>query len=190
MLKITIITVFLCMLGFFVGHAQDVSRGATVIQKMAIRNSDGSTFVSLDTFYVRNGYILEPIKQFYSNDETNLTTGESRTTSSGSRLKWYTFTNFPEKNGLMFDIERSSSPIIEPYRLRVGERKLGHMFLQEPFLDHGVVVNDYSKDKDTIINGQKCFLLKRDKVVSILLRCAQSQILFALHAQNHRPDKY
>jgi len=168
MLKITIVTGLLCMFGFFVVHAQNVSRGAIVTHKIGFRNSDGSTSVSLDTFYVRNGYILEPIKQIYSSDETNLTTGESRTTGSGSRLKWYTFTNFQEKNGMMFDIEKSSSsPIIEPYRLRMGERKMGQMFFPEPFLYYGVRVTDYSKVRDTIINGQKCFLLKRDKAVSI-----------------------
>ncbi len=156
------------MLCVIASKAQYVPKDAVVVMNLESRYPDGSSRNKIDSLLVRNGFILEPIKIHYSNDETILSTnGEeisSRNISSGERLKWYCFTNYRVMIGMAFDIEKTPYSI-EPYEVSPPDKfKKGISFVLEPFLPNDISIIDYSKDKDTIINGQKCFLIKRNKV--------------------------
>ncbi len=67
--------------------------------------------------------------------------------------------------GMSFDIEEKiPAKSVEAYRLP-GGHKLGIGFTDEPYVNNGFSITDYSKDKDTVINGAKCFLIKSNKIV-------------------------
>lgn len=149
---------------FYVGVPQE----AVIKKKMELKNPDGSTHENTDTFYVRKEFILEPIKIIYQHSQTDLKTGIVKEDRPVAQLKWYSFSNFNNMNGMRFSVENTSvTPKIEPYKFDVNKRKLGTTFTSEPFLDFGVSVEDYAKGKDTLFKGEKCFWVKRNKVVSI-----------------------
>ncbi|WP_285011091.1 hypothetical protein [Pedobacter faecalis] len=137
---------------------------------MEMRNKAGQRMVRTDSLLVSNNYILEPIKLYTSNSETRLDPRTGATThreiSSGSRVKWYCFTDLKAMVGLLFDVDQApSSKTIEPYQVHVDKPKRGTGFIIEPYLQQDVKPTDYVKEKDTVINGQQCFLVKRTKVV-------------------------
>ncbi len=154
------------MLSFLVSNAQKDAKDVCVAIKSEVKKPDGSLFVKLDTFFVRNDFVLEPIKINYYHDEINLATKEVKNATSSQILKRYNVTNIREMIGMSFDIEKPvSAKTIEVYRA-FGEGKSGVGIINEPYLANGFTVADYSKEKDTLINGAKCFLLKNNKVVS------------------------
>lgn len=148
---------------------QNARKEAIVITRSETRMPDGFQRRSVDTLFARNNFILEPIFEFYSNDETTLSTNSSRVSprsiSSGKRLKWYCLTDLTNMMGMEFDIERNpTSKTIEPYEFGEHKMKKGMNFAMEPYLSDGLTLSDYSKDKDTLINGQKCFFVVRNRV--------------------------
>lgn len=162
----------LFMLCFTTTFAQNTWKEAVVSRRLTTQFPDGASSTTIDTLLVQKGFILEPVKLNYSNSESNLSTGDSKISSkiisAGKRLKWYYLTNFQEMIGMAFDIESTpSSKTIEPYEFSPPSKlKRGQNFVLEPYLTNGVDITDYSKDKDTIIDGQKCFLIKGKNVTS------------------------
>ena len=169
MLKKTGLLTFLIILICIGSKGQNAKKESIVITKSESRMPDGSLRRSVDTLFVRNNFILEPIFEFHSNDESTVSTNNSRISSrnisSGKRLKWYCFTDLPNMIGMAFDIETTpTSKTIEPYEFGEEKMKKGNNFVMEPYLSDGLIISDYSKDKDTIINGQKCALIRRNKI--------------------------
>jgi hypothetical protein len=134
--------------------------------KVEARFPNSPAFSKADTFLVRSNFILEPIKIMYSNDEIDLSTRVSREISAGKRLQGYNLTNYREMIGMSFDMEKKpSAKTIETYTISSGS-KLGMHFVNEPYLSNGLSVSDLTKDKDTVINGTQCFMIKNNKVVT------------------------
>lgn len=157
------------------GNAQVATKQAKVKIETEMHSKNGFSRKKTDTFLVRGKYLLEPIYEFYSNEETVLSTSNNKlshkNTSAGSKLKWYCFTNFLEAIGIAFEVEEvSSSKKIEPYKYNQETSKKGINFVSEPYLTHGLVPADYVKEKDTLINGENCLLLKRTKVIENVFR--------------------
>lgn len=150
--------------------AQNNPNETIVIMQFEAIQPNKSVFSKKDTFLVRNDFILEPIKVNYATGETDFGTGVSREISVGKRLKCYNLTNYREMIGMSFDIEKKISvKTIETYRVSDGS-KLGIRFITEPYLNNGFSVSDFIKDKDTIINGTKYFLIKNNRVASSRVR--------------------
>ncbi|TKC06944.1 hypothetical protein [Pedobacter frigoris] len=151
--------------------AQVVPNQAIVaIKNEMIDAKRGFAKTLIDTILVRNNFTLEPVKVFYSSDEIILSTTSTKSSrreiSSGSRLRWYCFTNLQEMVGMTFDInEKPSAKTIQPYQFNQETPKKGHTFINEPFLTKDLSLTDYVKEKDTVINGQKCIMIKRTKVI-------------------------
>lgn len=171
MIRVSLILAVQIILAFLGVKTLRIPVEAVVFSKLEVQMPGSSPMSRLDTFYVRNEYILEPLKENYSKSLTDLKTGVETITDSKTYLKWHSLCNFQEKNGLRFTVDKQSpSPKIEPYGFANNEKKIGTSFISEPFLVNGISVNDYSKDKDTIINGQQCFVVKRNKVVPIIYK--------------------
>ena len=165
----TLLTV-LFLLSIIESKAQIVPKQAIVTTKVEMRTKLGLTRTLIDTFLVRNNFILEPIKKYYSTDETTLSTTDTKSSrkeiSSGSKLSGYCFTNLQEMMGMAFNTETTpSAKTILPYKFSPDNPKKGTTFTNEPFLARDLTPNDYVKEKDTIINGQQCFFIKRTKVI-------------------------
>lgn len=154
------------MFCFLVSKAQSDTKETIVIMQMEATHPDKPVFNKIDTFLVRNDFILEPIMIVYSNSETNLGTHVARELSAGKRLQYYNLTNYREMIGMSFDLEKkATAKTIQTYKVS-NDNKLGIRFFNEPFLMNGLSVLDLTKD--TIINGTKCFLLKNNKIVNAM----------------------
>ena len=154
-----------CIFCFLVSKAQSDTREAIVTMQMEAGHPDRPVFNKVDTFLVRNDFILESIRTLYSNSETDLGTGVTRELSAGKRLQYYNLTNYREMIGMSFDLEKKvTAKSIRTYK--ASDNKLGIRFFNEPYLSNGLSISDLTKDKDTIINGTKCFLIKNNRVVT------------------------
>lgn len=169
MFKNEILLTLVCICCFLVSKAQSDIKETIVTMQMEARHPHRPFFNKVDTFFVRNDFILEPIRIIYSNGETNLGTNVTRNHSAGKRLQYYNLTNYREMVGMSFDLEKkATAKTIETYKVS-NDSKLGIRFFNEPFLMNGLSVTDLTKDKDTIINGTKCFLVKNSKVVTAMV---------------------
>ncbi|MEJ2884416.1 hypothetical protein [Pedobacter sp. GR22-6] len=174
MFKNAITLTCLFMHCFVAGKTQQLSKGVTVIMKMQLRYSGMAPIKLENKFYVKDGFILEPVELHYSSDEIKLSTNSGvisrKELASGIRLKWYCFTNLQEMMGMSFDLDSMPSPnAIVPYQYsREKAKPRGNTFVPEPYLSEGLSVSDYSKGKDTVINGQKCFFITRNKTVEFI----------------------
>jgi len=159
--------------------AQVLPKQIVVIIKREMSPKRGLTRILTDTLLLRNNYILEQIKEYYSTDETTLSTSSTKSShreiSSGSRLQSYCFSNLEEMIGMDFDAEKTSAAkAIQSYQFSLENPKKGITFVNEPFLAGNLTTADYVKEKDTIISGEKCFLVKRTKVVPIIYKGRES----------------
>lgn len=165
----------LFLLCVITSKAQVLPEQAVIIIKREMSPKRGLTRTLTDTVLVRNNYILEQIKEYYSTDETTLSTSSTesftREISSGTKLKSYCFSNLKEMIGMNFDAEKiPSAKAIQPYQFSLENPKKGITFINEPFLAGNLTTADYVKEKDTIISGEKCFLVKRTKVIPIIYK--------------------
>lgn len=161
-LLLTLIGIF-C---FFVSKSQQDAKETVVTMQLEARLLNRPVFNKTDTFLVRTNFVLEPIKTVYLNEETNLSTGVSKRIASGKRLQSYNLTNYREMIGMSFDIDKKpSAKTIETYNVSTGN-KPGIRFINEPYLSNGFTVSDFTKDKDTVIDGKKYLLIKNNKVIT------------------------
>ncbi|TCC98273.1 hypothetical protein [Pedobacter psychroterrae] len=69
-----------------------------------------------DSMLVRNNLVLEPIKIFYQEGETNLTTGVTKNEPLRKKLQWYYITDVSKMAGMSFDVDKvPSRKTIETY---------------------------------------------------------------------------
>lgn len=166
MLKNKTLLTLAYMFCFLVSKSQSNTKEAIVTMHIEASLSNMPALNKIDTFLVRNDFILEPIRIRYDNDETDLATHIRRRLSSGKKLQYYNLTNYREMIGMSFNIEKKpSAKTIETYKVS-NENKLGIHFVNEPYISNRLSVSDLTKDKDTIINGMKCFLVKNSKAVT------------------------
>ena len=151
---------------FSIAKAQNTPKEAIVTMQIEALQLNREVVNKTDTFFVRSGFVLEPIKVNYAAAETDLGTGVSRTTAAEKRLQSYNLIDYQEMIGMSFDTDtKPTAKTIETYRVADASKR-GIRFINEPYLINGLNVSDLIKDKDTIVNGAKCLLLKNNKVIT------------------------
>ncbi|NLR78550.1 hypothetical protein [Chitinophaga eiseniae] len=127
----------------------------------------GQKLVMGDTIYSRGDFMLEPLHTIKTEDAIVIdSTGKTIRSSSKSTVEVnpsaYYLTSISKKAGMAFD----SSVAPKVTRSYTNDNKqLGYGFSDEPFLTSSKgLLDNLEKEKDTIINGQRCtiFLCVKD----------------------------
>ena len=132
----------------------------------------------LDTLFIRNSLVLEAIKEEFENSETNITTGVSKTTSTGRKIGWYCITDVSKMIGMSFNVKKA--PTRNNIKTYTGKSKsFGYGMTEEPFLaKDGYRIADFHKLKDTVFNGQKCFVVLADRKATVNNNGMIDELLF------------
>ncbi|MEJ7557109.1 MAG: hypothetical protein WKF66_02305 [Pedobacter sp.] len=137
----------------------------------------GNQMVWSDSLFVRNSLVLELIKTDFVHDYTNLQTGKTNSTSE-KRLDWYYITDVSRGVGMGFNVKKE--PIEKNIKTFTAKSKdLGYGMIAEPFLPKdGYSVKDFAKVRDTLINGQKCFVILANRKVPVTYNGIMDELLF------------
>ena len=138
---------------FSIAKAQNAPKEAIVTMQIEALQHNREVVNKTDTFFVRPGFVLEPIKVNYVAAETDLGTGVSRTTAAEKRLQSYNLIDYQEMIGMSFDTDtKPTTKTIETYRVADASKR-GIRFINEPYLINGLNVSDLIKDKTPLSMG-------------------------------------
>lgn len=176
-------TLFLCLTALALNSlAQNIAPAAVkdhegiIEYKLTISKEEYKTIFT-DTLLIRNSFVLEPLKVDSTIYETNQSKGTTKLISSNRKLQWYYLMDVSKMTGMGFNTEKR--PASENIKVFKSESKLlGYMLTSEPFLvKYGFKINDYSKGKDTVYNGKKCFFITANGNISVQNNSAEDKLL-------------
>ncbi|MGF7080507.1 hypothetical protein [Mucilaginibacter sp. UYCu711] len=157
-------------------NAGGKNKEAIIVYKITFSKA-GYKMTIADTLFVRNFFVLEPIRVDFENSETSKSTGITKITSSGRKLQWYYFTDLSKMMGMGFNVETQlTRENIKTFT--TSSKTLGYGLSAEPFFsNNGYLIDDYIKGKDTIYNGQKCFIIKANRKISFMANSSKEELL-------------
>lgn len=177
----TLIVILNVLCSTFEAHSQNTSTlhkaREGVIFYDATLKIGGQKMTTKDTILVRGSFVLEPIKTHKSHGHTNLSTGIT-SNSEKDELDWYYLTDIDNKVGMQFNAkEVPTRNHIESYKLK--NKIYGYGLSPEPFFtEKGYTIEDFIREKDTVINGQNCFIVKTNRIVPVINNGTKDKLLF------------
>ena len=167
--------------------SQEVSsianKEATIIFSSTLSQS-GIRIVTADSLFVRNSFVLEPIKIEFT--ETRDDVQKQTPSIPKKQLRWYYLTDLSELVGMGFDLKQDN-PTKKISTFNMKSKRLGYNFSPEPFLfENGYNLGDYKKAQDTTVNGQACFVIIANKTIRITSNDQDDYLLYTKMIINPR----
>lgn len=168
--------------GTLIGFAQNQSyaknSNESLISYEAMFDINGQQMILGDTILVRGSFVLEPIKIHETQDEISISSGKTENISKKHKLESYYFTDLDKRLGMIFKVnDEPNNKNIKTYTIE--NKNAGYGLNPEPFFfEKGYTIEDFSKVKDTVLNGRNCFIIMTNKIISTKINSVEDKLLF------------